>query len=148
MVSSLPGLFRAKNANETWLSSSIPTDEYCFFAEEEFQPILEIESIPPLPDMTFCHNMAGHFAFLDTEVFGEEQYQTEPAENYDIVTAFPHNLISENVILVVRDRLNPSELKKWIDQLTEVAKKVQGTFTFRNGKLFGNLIIVVNKCQD
>ena len=152
-TSSLPGLFEVGNVNSgtttlgTWLSSSVPTNGYCSFAEAQFQPVLEIETIPPLPDMTFCHNMAGHFAFLDTEVFGEEQYQTEPAENYDIVTAFPHNLISENVILVVRDRLNPNEVKELIDRLAEAAKKTEGTFTFRNGKLFGNLIIVVNKCQ-
>ena len=128
----------------TWLSSSVETDEYCTFAEDQFQPILEIETIPPLPDMTFCHNMTGHFAFFDTEGL---DYQTELGDNYDIVTVLPHTLIAENVFLVVRDRLNPNEIKELIDRLAEAAKKTQGTFTFRNGKLFGNLIIVVNKCQ-
>ena len=146
----MPGLFEVGNANAgtttlgTWLSSSVPSDGYCFFAEAEFQPILEIESIPQLPDMTFCHNMTGHLAFFDTEGL---DFQTELGENYDIVTVLPHTLIAENVFLVVRDRLNPMEVKELIDRLAEAAKKTDGTFAFRNGKLFGNLIIVVNKCQ-
>ena len=150
-TSSLPGLFEVGNVNAgtttlgTWLSSSVKTDEYCIFAEDQFQPILEIEAIPPLPDMTFCHNMNGHFAFFDTEGL---DYQTELGDNYDIVTVLPHTLIAENVFLVVRDRLNPNEIKELVDRLAEAAKKTQGTFTFRNGKLFGNLIIVVNKCQE
>ena len=94
--------------------------------------------------MTFCKNMSGHFAFFDTEGL---DYQTELGDNYDIVTVLPHTLIAENVFLVVRDRLNPNEVKELIDRLAEAAKKTEGTFTFRNGKLFGNLIIVVNKCQ-
>ena len=128
----------------TWLSSSISTDGYCSFAEAQFQPVLEIESIPPLPDMTFCRNMPGRLTFFDTEGL---DYQTELGDNYDIVTVLPHTLIAENVFLVVRDRLNPNEVKELIDRLAEAAKKTDGTFTFRNGKLFGNLIIVVNKCQ-
>ena len=47
----------------------------------------------------------------------------------------------------MRDRLNPNEVKDLIDRLAEAAKKTEGTFTFRNGKLFGNLIIIVNKSQ-
>ena len=35
-----------------------------------------------------------------------------------------------------------------IDRLAEAAKKTNGFFTFRKNKLFGNLIIIVNKCQD
>ena len=35
-----------------------------------------------------------------------------------------------------------------MDRLTEAAKKTNGFFTFRKNKLFGNLIIIVNKCQD
>ena len=151
LTSSLPGLFEVGNVNAgtttlgTWLSSSVKTDEYCTFAEDQFQPILEIDAIPPLPDMTFCHNMTGHYAFFDTEGL---DYQTELGDNYDIVTVLPHTLIAENVFLVVRDRLNPNEIKELVDRLAEAAKKTQGTFTFRNGKLFGNLIIVVNKCQE
>ena len=149
-TSSLPGLFEVGNANAgtttlgTWLSSSVPSNGYCSFAEAQFQPILDIESIPPLPDMTFCHNMTGNHAFFDTEGL---DYQTELGENYDIVTVLPHTLIAENVFLVVRDRLNPNEVKELIDRLAEAAKRTDGTFTFRNGKLFGNLIIIVNKCQ-
>ena len=149
-TSSSPGLFEVGNVNSgtttlgTWLSSSVPTNGYCTFAEAQFQPILEIETIPPLPDMTFCHNMTDNLAFFDTEGL---DYQTELGENYDIVTVLPHTLIAENVFLVVRDRLNPNEVKELIDRLAEAAKKTDGTFTFRNGKLFGNLIIVVNKCQ-
>ena len=149
-TSSLPGLFEVGNVNSgtttlgTWLSSSIKTNGYCFFAENQFQPILEIETIPPLPDMTFCYNMTDNLAFFDTEGL---DYQTELGENYDIVTVLPHTIVAENVFLVVRDRLNPNEVKELIDRLAEAAKKTDGTFTFRNGKLFGNLIIVVNKCQ-
>ena len=143
-------MFEVGNVNSgtttlgTWLSSSVPTNGYCSFAEAQFQPVLDIETIPPLPDMTFCHNMTGNLAFFDTEGL---DYQTELGENYDIVTVLPHTLIAENVFLVVRDRLNPNEVKELIDRLAEAAKKTEGTFTFRNGKLFGNLIIVVNKCQ-
>ena len=105
---------------------------------------MDIESIPPLPDMTFCHNMTGNLAFFDTEGL---DYQTELGDNYDIVTILPHTLIAENVFLVVTNRLNPNEIKELIDRLAEAAKKTEGTFAFRNGKLFGNLIIIVNKCQ-
>ena len=129
----------------TWLSSSVPQGPYCKFAETEFQPIDEIDSIPALPNMTFCHNSVGNLAFFDTEGL---DYQTELGENYDIVTVLPHTLIAENVFLVVRDRLNPNEVKELIDRLAEAAKKTDGTFAFRNGKLFGNLIIIVNKSQD
>ena len=141
-TSSLPGLFEVGNVDSgtttlgTWLSNSVSTDGYCSFAEAQFQPILEIESIPPLPDMTFCQNMAGRFTFFDTEGL---DYQTELGDNYDIVTVLPHTLISENVFLVVRDRLNPNEVKELIDRLAEAAKTTDGTFTFRNGKLFGNI---------
>ena len=150
MTSSLPGLFEVGNVHSgtttlgTWLSSSVSADEYCVFAESQFQPVLELDTISTLPDMTFCHNMTGHLAFFDTEGL---DYQTELGNNYDIVTVLPHTLIAENVFLVVRDRLNPMEVKELIDRLAEAAKKTDGTFAFRNGKLFGNLIIVVNKCQ-
>ena len=150
LTSSLPGLFAVGNVHSgtttlgTWLSSSVSTDEYCAFAENQFQPVLETETIPTFPAM-LCHNMTGHLAFFDTEGL---DYQTELGENYDIVTVLPHTLIAENVFLVVRDRLNPNEVKELIDRLAEAAKRTDGTFTFRNGKLFGNLIIVVNKCQD
>ena len=88
--------------------------------------------------------MTGNLAFFDTEGL---DYQTELGQNYDIVTVLPHTLIAENVFLVVRDRLNPNEVKDLIDRLAEAAKRTDGTFTFRNEKLFGNLIIIVNKCQ-
>ena len=113
-VSSVPGLFEVGTAGAgtttlgTWLSSSIPEDEYCYFASNQFQPVEEIETIPPLPDMNFCLNATGHLAFLDTEGL---DYQTELGENYDILTVLPHTLIAENVVLVVRDRLNPAEGK-------------------------------------
>ena len=71
-----------------------------------FQPLLDITSIPPLPDMNFCLNSTGNFAFFDTEGL---DYQTELGEHYDIVTVLPHTLIAENVFLVLRDRLNPNE---------------------------------------
>ena len=35
-----------------------------------------------------------------------------------------------------------------VDRLAEAAKRTDGTFTFRNGKLFGNFIIIVNKAQE
>ena len=44
--------------------------------------------------------------------------------------------------------INLFKVKELIDRLAEAAKHTDGTFSFRNGKLFGNLIIVVNKCQD
>ena len=95
--------------------------------------------------MTFCYNSTDNVAFFDTEGL---DYQTELDENYDIVTVLPHTLIAENVFLIVRDRLNPAEVKDLIDRLAEAAKKTNGTFAHRNGKLFGNFIIVVNKSQS
>ena len=148
--STKPGLFDVGTVDAgtttlgTWLSSSLVENEYCFFAESQFQPIESIDNIPALPGLNFCSNMTGHLAFFDTEGL---DYKTELGENYDILTVLPHTLIAENVFLVVRDRLNPNEVKDLIDRLAEAAKKTEGTFTFRNGKLFGNLIIIVNKSQ-
>lgn len=129
----------------TWLSNSISENSYCSFADNQFKPVQDINNLPSLPDLSFCKDMTGNLAFFDTEGL---DYQTELGENYDIVTVLPHTLIAENVFLVVRDRLNPNEVKDLIDRLAEAAKRTDGTFTFRNGKLFGNLIIIVNKCQD
>ena len=39
-------------------------------------------------------------------------------------------------------------MKDLIDRLATAAANTDGFFTFRNGKLFGKLIIIVNKCQD
>lgn len=39
-------------------------------------------------------------------------------------------------------------MKDLIDRLAAAADNTNGFFTFRNGKLFGKLIIIVNKCQD
>ena len=128
----------------TWLSSSLTLSEYCYFAENQFQPVEDIENIPPLSNMEYCYNATGNLAFFDTEGL---DYQTELGDNYDIVTVLPHTLIAENVFLVLRDRLNPNEVKDLIDRLAEAAKNTDGTFTFRNGKLFGSLILIVNKSQ-
>lgn len=56
--------------------------------------------------------------------------------------------MAENVILVVRDRLNAKEIEEIVDKLAHAAEKTHGTLTFRNGKLFGHFTIVVNKCQE
>ena len=149
-MSSKPGLFEAGTSDSgtttlgTWLSNSLIENEYCFFAESQFQPITSPENVSPLPNLDFCFNMTGNLAFFDTEGL---DYQTELGENYDILTVLPHTLVAENVFLVVGDRLNPNDVKNLIDRLAEAAKKTEGTFTFRNEKLFGNLIIIVNKCQ-
>ena len=112
MTSSIPGLFEV-GTNDigtttlgTWLSSSVQEDGYCSFAADQFQPLEEISSIPPLPDMTFCMNSTGNLAFFDTEGL---DYQTELGDNYDIVTVLPHVLVAETVFLVVREQLNPNE---------------------------------------
>ena len=128
----------------TWLSSSLSRGPYCSFADAHFQPIEEM-SLPPLPNMTFWYNSTDNVAFFDTEGL---DYQTELGDNYDIVTVLPHTLIAENVFLIVRDRLNPAEVKDLIDRLAEAAKKTDGTFAHRNGKLFGNFVIIVNKSQS
>ena len=114
MISSLPGLFEIGTNNigtttlGTWLSSSVEEVGHCLFAQNQFQPLEEINSIPSLPNMSFCENSTGNLAFFDTEGL---DYQTELGENYDIVTVLPHTLIAETVFLVVRDRLNPMEGK-------------------------------------
>ena len=92
--------------------------------------------------MTNCS--VGHFTFLDTEGL---DHQTELGQNYDIVTILPHATMSENVVLVLRDRLNANEVKEIIDKLAKAAENTRGTLSFRNGKLFGRFTIVVNKCQ-
>ena len=89
--------------------------------------------------------MTGNFAFMDTDILDFQL--TEMAENYDFVTILPHALIAENVFFVVKDRLNPDKLIKFVDKLAMFAQKTEGTFTFRNGKLFGNLIIIVTECK-
>ena len=35
-----------------------------------------------------------------------------------------------------------------IDRLANAAKNTNGTLTFRDDKIFGKLILIVNKCQD
>ena len=150
MISGRPGLFAVGTTDSgtttlgTWLSSSLIQSDYCFFAESQFEPLENLENVSSLPRLDFCMNMTGNLAFFDTEGL---DYQTELGANYDIVTVLPHTLIAENVFLVVRDRLNPNEVKDLIDRLAEAAKRTDGTFTFRNEKLFGNLILIVNKCQ-
>ena len=149
-TSSKPGLFDVGTVDAgtttlgTWLSSSLVENEYCQFADNQFQPISNLDNVSPLPGLEFCSNMTGNLAFFDTEGL---DYQTELGKNYDIVTVLPHTLVAENVILIVRDRLNPNEVKNLIDRLAEAAKITEGTFSFRKEKLFGNFIIVVNKCQ-
>ena len=80
--------------------------DYCVFAEDQFKPVIDIETIPPLPDINYCFNSSEHLAFIDTEGL---DYQTELGDNYDLVTVLPHTLIAENVFLVVKDRLHPNE---------------------------------------
>ena len=82
---------------------------------------------------------------MDTEGM---DYQTEFGSNYDVVTILPHTIIAENMFLVVRDRVNPNEISELIQKLASAAERVQGTFEHRDGKLFGKLVVVVNKCQD
>ena len=111
MVATVPGLFEVGTAGSgtttlgTWLSSSINQMDYCSFAEETFQPLNEI-NLPPLPDFDHCNETSENFAFLDTEGL---DHQTELGQNYDVVSVLPHTIASENVFLVVRDRLNPAE---------------------------------------
>ena len=112
LVSSLPGLFDVGTVAGgtttlgTWLSSGVTESGHCLFAQDQFQPLEEINTIPALPNMTFCENTIGNLAFFDTEGL---DYQTELGDNYDLVTVLPHTLIAENVFLVVKDRLHPNE---------------------------------------
>lgn len=114
LTATLPGLFDVGTAGSgtttlgTWLSSSLDQVKYCEFGNETFQPVEEIDNLPSLPDIQIQNETSGNLAFLDTEGL---DYQTELGENYDIVTILPHTLASENVFLVVRDRLNPAEGK-------------------------------------
>lgn len=110
-IAGTPGLFDVGTLGAgtttlgTWLSSSISESVYCQFAQNTFKPVDDL-TIPSLPDMTFCLNSTGNFAFFDTEGL---DYQTELGLNYDIVTVLPHTLIAENVFLIVSDRLKPNE---------------------------------------
>ena len=98
-ISSLPGLFEVGTVSGgtttlgTWLSSSVQENDYCAFAKEMFEPIVEISNLPLLPDMTFCMNSTGNLAFFDTEGL---DYQTELGENYDMVTVLPHTLLARD----------------------------------------------------
>ena len=123
------------------LFSSIDRENFCSFANDFLKPIDETD-LPTTPELTNCS--VGHFTFLDTEGL---DHQTELGQNYDIVTILPHATLSENVVLVLRDRLNANEVKEIIDKLAKAAENTRGTLSFRNGKLFGHFTIVVNKCQ-
>ena len=112
LTATLPGLFEVGTTGSgsttlgTWLSSSIDQVEYCQFANKTFQPFDDLDNLPSLPDFQITNGTYGNLAFLDTEGL---DYQTELGQNYDIVSILPHALASENVFLVVRDRLNPAE---------------------------------------
>ena len=109
LTASVPGLFEVGTTGSgtttlgTWLSSTLNEKDYCSFAEETFQPLEDI-NLPLLPDFESCNATTSNLAFLDTEGL---DHQTELGDSYDVVTILPHALASENVILVVRDRLNP-----------------------------------------
>ena len=92
----------------TWLSSSIDQWEYSEFANETFQPLDNLSNLPSLPEFQYTNGTISNLTFLDTEGL---DYQTEFGKNYDIVSILPHTIASENVFLVVRDRLNPAEGK-------------------------------------
>ena len=85
------------------------------------------------------------YNFVDTEGL---DHQTEFGDNYDMVTILPHILLSQNVFLVISERINPNEIEQLIEKMVDAAEQTNGTFAFRNGKIFGNLFIVINKAQD
>ena len=117
-------------------------EQFTYFAAKTFQPFDELSWLLPLEENNSKNDT--YFTFLDTEGL---DYQTEAGENYDIISVLPHVLIAENVFLVVRDRLNPFEVGEIIEKIAKAAEATEGTLSFRNGKLFGHLTIIVNKCQ-
>ena len=62
------------------------------------------------------HEKETNLVYFDTEGL---DHQTELGENYDVVTLLPHTLIAENIILMVRDRLNANEVLELIDKLAD-----------------------------
>ena len=112
LTSTVPGIFEVGTTGSgtttlgTWLSSTIDQVGFCQFANKTFQPFEDLDHLPPLPGYQIINETFGNLAFLDTEGL---DYQTEFGQNYDIVSILPHALASENIFLVVRDRLNPAE---------------------------------------
>ena len=119
----------------TWLSSGITVSEYAKSIDEYFGNEREFKEF---------YNSSRNLVFMDTEGLS---YQTEYGKNYDVVTLLPHTLIAKNVFLVLTEKLLPGKVNLLISKLTMAARRTKGGFKHRNGKLFGKLIIVVNKAQ-
>ena len=98
-------------SNSHW--SSLDEVFYSQFADSRFEPIDDLD-LPPLENLGNVYNNYTSLTFLDTEGL---DYQTEFGDNYDTVTVLPHTLISENVFLLVRDRVNPVEVMDLIEKL-------------------------------
>ena len=149
LSSTIPGLFEAKSSIDgtttlgTWISTSMTTEYLAKFSDNEFYPFGQVEELAEIPPIFPTLNDSAMYNFLDTEGLG---HQTEFGDNYDMVTILPH--ISQNVFLVMSERILPEEIDQLIEKMVNAAEQTNGTFTFRNGKNFGNLFIVVNKAQD
>ena len=150
LVSTVPGMFAVGTSGHgtttlgTWLSSSLEDQYFAHFASETFVPVEDMPTnIPILKEILPRNN--SNLVYMDTEGL---DYQTEFGVNYDVVTILPHALISENVFLVVRDRINPVEIIEVIEKLATAAERTEGSFSHRNGKLFGRFHIIVNKAQS
>ena len=159
LAATLPGLFEANSSSVdftthgTWISTAISTEFWANFADTEIYPYGILTSddvkdalfVPNTIIGPLSANLSGMYNYIDTEGLG---MHTEFGNNYDIVTILPHILMAENVFLVVSERLLAGSVDHLISTIVDAAKQTNGTFEFRNGKLFGNLFIVVNKAQD
>ena len=140
-LSIVPGLFDVETSNSgsttrgTWLSSQVVEDYYAEFADDVFVPVEEMLHLSNLSSLASFTNKS-NLAFIDTEGL---VYQTAYGPNYDTITILPHLLISENVILVVRDRLAPIEVEKLIAKIVDAALMTDGSFIWREDKVFGHL---------
>ena len=143
LIAGTPGLFKSGTSGHetttrgTWISSPVELRNFVRSAQSNFDSSFN----------TLLHDVdteQKNVVFLDTEGLG---YQTEVGPNYDVVTILPHTLIAENVFLAVSDKVKPAEVLQLVERLVEAAERTQGSFAHRDGKLFGRLIIVLNKSQ-
>ena len=124
----------------TWVSQSIKVKHFIELSERNFDQYYSAFASPKDQDIE-----ERNLLVMDTEGLN---HQTELGDSYDVVTITPNTLIAENVFLIVLNRAKPREIMELISVIAKAAEKAHGGFEHRNGRPFGRLTVVVNKCQE
>ena len=150
LISTFPGIFKVGTTSfdtttlGTWISTSITRSQYNNRARNNFKINESVDQFSNVHEAQHSAPLEDNFIFMDTEGLG---YQSEYGKNYDVVTVLPNMLIAENVFVVVSGRLKPNDLNSFFDRFGEAASETRGLLPYRN-KLFGNLVIIINKAQN